>query len=259
MTFTGCKKSKKSLSDFDSPSELILTDKNNSSYKNEGSNSDSQSVSESITTSNNVTENKTKNTSSIITKSENEPKTINNNPQPVAPQSYFEKNNLKLSANTTNFCFNNEANHNCGIAKKITFTSENITEHPLYNDESVPKEQISVSNYKFVTFETYGDRNACLYSMISYVFDKYTGTVLAPWEWVEISYNGQTQKIISVLDGGGGGCAAQSVFCPQNYDGLVFVVIPQNHKEIPNDGKKHTIDELIDFKNDKYYMFAESI
>lgn len=253
LSFTGCRKAENTSSAVDITASELVT----SAYESEIS---SDNVISDTSSEVNSVPSKTESTSTkpTVSSDKTESKSEISGTTIVTPTTYFEKYKLQLSPHNTNFCFNSDTTHNCGVTKKVTFTSGNITEHPLYNNDSVPKEQIAVSDYKYVTFETYGDRNACQYSTISLVFDKYTGTLLPPWEWVEISYNGETQKIISVLDGAGAGFATQSVFCPKNYDGLVFVVIPEVHKEVPTDGKTHTIDEFIDFENDKYFLFAQN-
>ena len=200
-------------------------------------------------------------TSTNKTESKNE---TSSTTTPATPTTYLEKHNLKLSPLTTNVCFSTEAGHKCGTHKTITVKRENLADSECFYEDVVSKGSINITEYDRVGFETYngwfdeGYSECYLDDGAPFcVFDKYTGIVLETFEWNEISYNGTTHKLVSVPDGAGGGWFGQSVYCPKDYDGLVFVVIKEDYnRNIFDDGKTHTIDEIIDFENDKYYLFA---
>ncbi len=227
---------------------------------NTNSNSTTNNTTTNTTPSNSTSSNNTNNNNSASQNTQTQTTTT--------PTVYYEKYNLKFSSLSTNVCFNTEAGHTCGRHKTITIEQENLVDSGLFEiyKEMISMDGTDVTKYNRVCFKTYNgwfdeDYSDCHFDSGApfYAFDKYTGTIFNAYnDWVQITYNGKTYKISYIPDGMGGGGTEQSVCCPKDYDGLVFVMMAENdmNREIINDGKIHTIDEVIDFENDKYYLFS---
>ena len=230
---------------------------------------DTTSTTTGNTNSNSTTSNTPSNNTSGNNSNNNSSANQNTQTQtPTTPTAYYEKYNLKFSSLSTNVCFNTEAGHTCGRHKTITIEKENLVDSGMFEiyKEMISIEGIDVTKYNRVCFKTYNgwfdeDYSDCYFDSGApfYAFDKYTGTIFNAYnDWIQITYNGKTYKILYIPDGMGGGGTEQSVCCPKDYDGLVFVMMAENdmNRDIINDGKIHTIDEVIDFENDKYYLFS---
>ena len=230
---------------------------------------DTTSTTTGNTNSNSTTSNTPSNNTSGNNSNNNSSANQNTQMQtPTTPTAYYEKYNLKFSSLSTNVCFNTEAGHTCGQHKTISIRKNNLVDmeaEDIY-DDLISKGGIDKANYNCIHFDTYNgwfdaDYSECYFNGGApfYAFDKYTGTIFnAYFDWIQITYNGDTYKISFIPDGMGGGGTEQSVYCPKEYDGLVFVMMAENdmNRDIINDGKIHTIDEVIDFENDKYYLFS---
>ena len=264
LAFVGCKKIDNTSSESDISSEPIISSNRENVVSIEDNTSDitvtsseeSKKNSSAVTPSTNVNS-----TEKTVSKNNDTPsQTIIKNKQ----STFFEKHNLKLLPLTTNVCFNTEAGHICGTHKTITFVKdklENLEWLDTYSDY-IKDGQIDVSKYKYIMIETgtgafYDDYSECFKKYNHYyVFDKYTGIVFNDWVWTEILYKEKNCKIIKILDGGNAGYYEESIYCPEDYDGAVFLMTESYNYNKLNDGKSHTIDEFIDFENDKYYLFA---
>lgn len=264
----GGKNENNTSSDIDTNSSEIVSSADKNSSSNTSSDKASSATGSEENSSQTSTPNKTESTSTPTTstnKTESKNETSSTpTTTPTTPTTYLEKHNLKLSPLTTNVCFNTEAGHKCGTHKEISITKENLADSEwLYND-LVSDGGIDVSKYNCLHFQSYNgwfdDYSECYMNDdgLALVFDKYTGIVLNTfYGWIELKYNDKTYKVAHTADGGGGGCTEQSVYCPKDYDGLIFVKTCKKDKNnFMNDGKTHIIDEIIDFKNDKYYLFA---
>lgn len=246
-----------SSADSDTSSEETVSTETNSDISSSQTSTPSKTESSSTpTTSTNQTASKNETTSTPTT-------------APTTPTTYFEKHNLKLSPLTTNVCFNTEAGHKCGTHKKIVMETRDLATEEKYYDDLIAEGNVDIAKYNIVCFQSYDgwfddDYSNCLMDAnastggMAYVFDKYTGTILNTFfGWTDIQFDNKTYKVANIADGGGGGWIVQSVYYPKDYDGLIFAKVYEKDKNnIMNDGKTHTIDEVIDFKNDKYYLFA---
>lgn len=174
---------------------------------------------------------------------------------PTQPTTFFEKHNLKLSPLTTNVCFSAEENHICALEKQIKI--DILT--PDYLPSNFPSSNIDSSKYKRIKFEFYrGYQSDCKIESYLYIFDKYTGTILNCGYWKEINSNNATYVVSAWGDGAGGGWCTYSAFGPTDYDGFIFAMVEPKERnyDILNSADFHSIDEVIDFKNDEYYLFA---
>lgn len=264
LALSGCKKTNNTSSESELSSEPIISSneedvisiENNSSETTVVNSSEESKINSStVTPSTNVNSKVNSNETTVSTNNSSQT-TVENK-----PTTYFEKNNLKLSAFTTNVCFNTEQGHICGTHKTISIKKDKLSNLEWIDtySEYISKGQINIAKYIYIMFETYDgflddDYSDCCTNFMYYVFDKYTGVVFDPLKWIEITYNEKTYKIISILDGGGGGYYTQSIYCPEDYDGAIFA--KTESYDYFDDGKLHTIDEYIDFENDKYYLFA---
>lgn len=270
----GDKGNNNTSSNIDTNSSEIISSTDESSSETDTSSDEvssgtsSEEISSQTSTPSKTESTSTPTTSTNKTESKNETSSTPTT-TPTTPTTYFEKHNLKLSPLTTNVCFNTDAGHKCGTHKKITMTKENLADKEIVYDDLVSEGKIDITKYNSLCFQSYDgwfdedysdcrmDANASTGGM-AYVFDKYTGIILnTTFGWKEMQYNNKTYKAAHIADGGGGGWVVQTVYYPKDYDGLIFVkTCKEDKNNIMNDGKIHTIDEIIDFKNDKYYLFA---
>lgn len=285
LALSGCKKTNNTSSESEFSSELLISsneedvvsiEDNNSETTVVNSSEESKINSSTVTPSTNVNSKVNSNETTVSTN--NSSQTTEEN----KPTTYFEKHNLKLSPLTTKMCFNTDKNHVCGTdgadEKSITITITNCAD--MKKDEYeiacniLAEENLDVSKYKQVLFENAMDFSYKIPRFPTFIFDKNTGIILSHHDsvryygdqtccegmevWTEISINQHTEKIWSSSFGGGLYWWEWNCFCPKDYDGLVFVIMEDknNCKGRISDGKIHTIDEVIDFENDKYYLFA---
>lgn len=173
------------------------------------------------------------------------------------PTTWFEKQGFKITPFTEKFCPSNGIGHNCNNELQVTETIND--DNP--NEKTV---MITYSNYQ----ECYGD-------MSFIAFDRYTGMAIRYYRYFndEKSYDG----FVSELEINGKKIPfswdsdsfddvdskihirRMRIFCPTDYDGVVFVL--GNYLEWSDNfdsSKLHTIDELIDFSGGKYYFFSAS-
>ena len=264
----GGKNENNTSSDIDTNSSEIVSSSDESSSETETSSDEENSkTSSEVNSSQTSTPNKTESSSTPTTstnKTESKSETTSTpTTTPATPTTYFEKHNLKLSPLTTNVCFNIEAGHKCALEKHTKITVGDMNNYPD-NDFAYEAEQggINVSEYKYIEFEIYdgwfdeGYSDCGIDPMGIYFFDKYTGTYFMNAKWQEISHNGKTYKIAVYPWGFGGGMTNYIAFCPKDYDGLIVSATAIRDNDNLTDDKVHTFDEVIDLKNDKYYLFA---
>lgn len=278
LTLAGCSKTSDSLSDTPSDvssqfeintSEIISSSEDISSDETSSEDITSSQVDESTTTSSiestpssKVEETTPPTSSESGTESKNETPTT-----PTQPTTFFEKHDLKLTPISNELCLNDDPNHTCPYDKEISLPIYDLGENDKYLfAEEIFGNSFDPSNYKVVGYFISAEYTYDLFSCgmtSTVIFDKYTGTILLYSKarnnqgWQELTYN--NKKIYTRYNAGGGaGGRGEGIYCPLNYDGVIFAVVKD--LEIPDAdidaGKITKADEIIDFENDTYYLFA---
>lgn len=263
LTLTGCNAAENTSSDIDTNSSEIVYSTDESSSKTKTSSEEASSEENSSQTS---TPSKTESTSTPTT-STNKNDTSSTPQKPSTP-TYLEKNNLKLTSINTNICFNTEE-HECMKNKKISIGADshiNIKNFASFFQYE-PFVSSDINKYKTVTFTLSSSENGLHWNCGSIdnviPFDKYTGAVLA-WgiigngTWREITTVNDKKIYVTQQIGHREYKYEHTIICPKDYDGIIFAVVKD--VEIPwgelSYGKPYNIDEIIDFKNNEYYLFA---
>lgn len=279
LTLAGCSKTGNSLSyaQSDISSQIEI---NTSEIISSTENISSEETSSEDTTNSQIEENTTTSSAERIASSKEEeitPQTSSKsnaeskNESPTAttqPIAFFEKYNLKLTPISNELCFNDDPDHTCPHDKEISLNEKNVSENERLWDmfsKEIFGDSFEPSTYKSVNYfvgakYTY-DLFSCGMTRVL-IFDKYTGTILDSRAkhnqgWQELIYN-DIKMLYQYSAGGGAGGRGEGIYCPVDYDGAIFMVVKD--KEIPSDdiyeGKITKIDEIIDFENDTYYLFA---
>lgn len=271
LALAGCSKVDNTSSDVDTNSSEIVSSNDESSSTETSSNETSSETSSEESSSNNSVSlqtsipSKTETTSTLTTSIDKTESKNETSSTTTTPTTYFEKHNLKLSTISNDVCFNDDPNHTCSSNKKFNLSVMDMPE--MYKDFFCAElfgEQYDISKYKVIDCSYSVDCFDSNYSTPIF-FDKYTGALLgygklgnSDWPyWQELNCNNKN-IYISVNRAIFLGISAHQLYCPKNYDGAIVAII--KNKDIPygkiNDGETHTIDEIIDFENDKYYLFA---
>lgn len=277
LVLAGCSKTGDMLSDTESDlssqieintSEIISSSEDISSDETSSEDITSSQVDESTTTSSieSTPSSKVEETTPP-TSSESSAESKTETPTtPTQPTTFFEKYNLKLTPISNDLCLNDDPNHTCPYDKEISLPIYNLDENDKYLfAEEIFGNSFDPSSYKevgyFVGAKYTYDLFSCGMTRVL-IFDKYTGTILDSRAqhnqgWQELIFN-DTKILYHYTGGGGAGGRGEGIYCPVDYDGAIFMVL--KGKEIPSDdiynGKITKIDEIVDFKNDTYYLFA---
>ncbi|MGN0492247.1 MAG: hypothetical protein ACI4F7_01255 [Acutalibacteraceae bacterium] len=228
----------KTVSSKDNSSDISVSSleesKTNSSTVNPSSNVNSKVNSSEITVS-------TNNSNSSQTTIENKPTT------------YFEKMALKTITFNDNYCLNEEI-HEC------VKTSCGIEQCEMKIDDetwaNVPENE--KDNYLYVNaiFNGHCGAKAII------AFDKYTGIVLNSCYDNAKYFNVNGNDILAFQTWGGGGDFYRTcnTVIPKYYDGLMFLVANEHieYSELLEKQKNTMVylNDIIDLKNGKYYIFA---
>lgn len=274
FSLTACKSTKdtslSNTSDF--TSEIIYTTNDNESTLSEEK--EESSIPADVSSEETVTQNSSDTGTSSTTPTPSIPtssmqQTTSSEIITTEPQTYFDKMGLKITPLTNDICFNDDPNHVCPYDKQLAIEEKNMSEYSYMLelfDEDFFGDSFDVTKYKKVSYTvranyTYEWRPCGVSDAI--IFDRYTGTILYfgnlgnnDWsKWQEIPFN--NKKIyVNFLNGFGAGGSDAELVCPVDYDGAVFAIVKELHTEINETIK--TIDEVIDFKNDEYYLFSAS-
>lgn len=262
LTLAGCSKTGDMLSDtqsdLSSQNNIITSDIVSSTESEDISSEEVSSDDTSSQTSEIVSTPSAETVTSSTTESTTPPVVSNtetpsvSTPTTTEPKNYLEQNELKTITLNDNYCLNEEA-HEC-----VTISC-GIKQRELDDDPwaFIPETE-KKSDYIYVDaiFNGYCGAHAII------AFDKYTGIVLNARYTTAKYLNINDTEVLAFQTWGGGGDNYKTcnTIIPKNYDGLMFLVANENidYREFYDKQEATTVylADIIDLKNDKYYLFA---
>lgn len=169
--------------------------------------------------------------------------------QDVVKDTWFGEQGFTFTALTEDFCPNNDSSHDCNMWFEIYQDVEDCEEGYRHEYIVFPNKNTYYEGYRVEAFDMY---TGTYFDFCSTLEDGY----------IPVEYNGET---ISILFGGGSpweGVVTMDIFCPIDYDGVVFALVPRDCVEMPKASEYGTkvfkIDEIVDFTQGGYYFFRYS-
>lgn len=252
LALSGCKKTNNTSSESELSSEPIISsneedvisiEDNSSETTVVNSSEESKINSSTVTPSTNVNSKVNSNETTVSTNNSSQT-TVENK-----PTTYFEKMHLKTITLNDNYCLNTEThecvNISCGIEQREIKSGNDVW-------ANIPENEKNKYLYVDAIFNSHCGANTII------AFDKYTGMILNSCLDNAKYFNSNGKEILAFQTWGGGGYGYRTcnTIIPQNYDGLMFLVTNSYIELYELASKTLYLDDIIDLKNEKYYIFA---